>query len=177
MNKRILLIVVILLIILIVGYAINSKKEKQPNNSSGETTVYIEDIDFDSLDISDRFKEVVKHIYSNHNFNKEDIKTKDELKEEFGLESIGEFDGILIKDPEPFDYKEIAIIAPNDTTNNDALILSMINNYEKIKSNNPDASYLRDSNNINIKTQGGIAIFIISKEASQIYHTIMESDF
>ena len=177
MNKSVLLIVVILIIALIACFAISSKNGEQNLETSGENNVVIEDIDFDSLDIPDRFKDVVKSIYSKHNLNKEDIRTSDELEEEFGLESIGEYEGILIKDPEPFDYKEIAIIAPKDNSANDTLILNMIRNYEKIKADNKDVDYLRESKNVCIKTQSNMAIFIISKEANAIYKTINASNF
>ncbi len=177
MNKRVILIVVIFIVALIVIVSCNSKNNT--TNSSGESTKVVSDSDFESFDINERFKEVAKKIYDKYHFNKEDVKSNKELKEELGIDSLGECDVLFIKNPEPADYKLIALIAPKEATEqiNNQLLLSMIKSYELIKSENSSQSYLRESKNLCIKQQGGISIYIVSKDASGIYDIISSSEF
>ncbi len=177
MNRRVLLIAIIVVMLLIIIVSLNSGKQNKRFSSgdfSGETMV--NEI-VSSLNVPERFKNVVNGLYEKHNLKQEDYKSKETLTNEFELDAIGEYEGILIKNENPDDYKEIALIALNDISNNDNLLLKMIRKYETIKSNYPNASYLRESKNVCIKIQGGVAIFIVANDAGEIYNTIVESKY
>jgi len=184
MNKRVFIILLaIILVVVICILFINSKNNQILDNqesgemiiqeSSGEEKEEVDPYkDLRELNVPDKYMAIIDNLIKDGIVNLDEIKTKDELTTMYGLDEIGEYEGILIENNNKDDYKEIALIDPKDTSNNESLLLKMIVRYEKIKSENADSDYIRDANNVSIKQQGGMSIFILSNNNEIIYERI-----
>ena len=187
MDKKIILAVLLVAIIVFVIISIsnnNTQNNLQPSGDTEQTSSVKEETKQQDIkkelathNVPERFMEIIENIISNGYASVDDIKTSDELKESYSLEEIGEYEGILIKNEDQDNYNEIALIVPSDNSLNDTLLLKMISRYESIKANNPTATYLRLPENVSIKQQGGMSIFILSTNNESIYNLINEVSF
>ena len=190
MNKKVILVLVIVLLIIGVFVAIAMKQKPKEELKQGEDVIEVNSSSEDNIIIEDkienriaekgvpeRFIEITKKIIEAEYASLEDIKPIEELDNEFGLDEIGVHEGVLIKKDSKDDFFEIALIVPDDKSFNDSLLVKMITRYESIKSDKPDLDYLRNSDYLSIKQQGGVSIFIVSKDNSEIYELINNSNY
>lgn len=185
MNKKVL-IVILLIVILIAVLVIANTKELKTKIVSGDLIIASgEEVETKEESLSDKllltgvpekFINVAVNLIEEGYVSIDDIKSKEELNVDYDLDDIGEYDGVLIRKITKDDFNEIALIDPQDKSYNDALLLKMITEYESIKANNSEDAYLRESENVSIKQQGGVSIFILSKNNDKIYKSINDSN-
>lgn len=180
------ILVFIILIYLIVNFFVNRNVEKTSNaetNSSSltnegaiiEENKLVDDNRFNSFSNKiDTFKENIKNL---NIFSDLKLLSADKLKEDFNLESIGDYVGLLLRDDNKDNFQEVAIIFPKNQAQNDTMILNMIKRYAAIKEKYPDEEYLKKNENISINQVSGVSIFIVSKNNDALKQAINEAYF
>ena len=172
-NKaRLITILLIFLVLIIIIVLITSKKDNSIENSSGERVV-VEDSKIELEKTKERFEKIMDTLINKGYIKKEDIRSNDKLKDNFGLSEVGKYEGIIaINEEDESNYTEVALIVPEDTSKNDSILVKMISHYEAVKSNYPKSVYLREPKFVCMKQQAGVSIFIVSQNFDAIYNII-----
>ena len=160
MNKKIVIGIITLAFAILITIGIIIIKSN--SNSLDET-------------VPTRFANTIEHLLSNNLIRQEEIRSKDELELDYELDSIGEYEGVLIKNDDQGNYQEIALIIPKEESTNDIVLLRMIKRYEAVKKEHSEIAYLREPKNIYIKQQNGVSIFVLSYNAKAIYEIVSNS--
>ncbi|MBO5143789.1 MAG: hypothetical protein J6C46_12520 [Clostridia bacterium] len=147
-----------------VNYDSGSKIEpnettEDENQISSEQRLYI---DFD-------IEELKNKIIAAGNYDTPEVLKTEEVTSEYDLAELNNIEAIVIKEEKLNSYQEVAIVKLINEEQCDKIIEKFIYRYEDLKENKKDyGTILYSKENIAIKQQAGVGIFIVSTNKNEI---------
>jgi hypothetical protein len=188
--KRIIIFVFILLLIFATIFLIiNNKNEQKINEektkietekSSGEILLDVTEESGEQIFIEDDDRPLSDRILSLNELKNSRLLLDDNFEELYKIKEYTYKDGFSIIQQDDNNYQEIAIMElDEEQKDSDALILSCVARYEKIKSENQGkySGILTNIDCFNISKQGNVIIFILSKNKDKIEQIINDYYF